>query len=387
MPQGDTRSLNEIRRETEQTRASLTNTVEELRGTVSDTASDIKNRLRPDAIKAEVSGYIKSRGEAMLQDFTDMARRNPMQAVAVGASIAYPALRLARAIPLPVLMIGAGLFLTSSKTGRDLSRQASDLAGDLSDEARRRAHDFGDQVSQVASDAKASATDALNRTGETLTGLTDQLKRTGSDAADAAVARMGAASQAVQGAVSETADAIGITRDKFSQAAGAPARMVQETSDFVRDTGTRAARSGQEFVDATRAQASRLSEQAVGTVRDTVQQNPLLVAGVGLLIGALIASALPKSDIEENLTGDASNAVKRKAREAAAAGFDAAKGATGEILANVAQQAAAEGLTPEGLARSAQDVGQRVQRVAERAVTTAFDPDHPSNTGGERQHG
>ena len=118
MAQGDTRSLNEIRRETEQTRAALTTTVEELRGTVSDTATDIKNRLRPDAIKAEVSGYIKSRGEQLLQDFTDMARRNPMQAIAVGASIAYPALRLARAIPLPVLMIGAGLFLTGSKTGQ-----------------------------------------------------------------------------------------------------------------------------------------------------------------------------------------------------------------------------------------------------------------------------
>jgi hypothetical protein len=128
MAQGDTRSLNEIRRETEQTRAALTTTVEELRGTVSDTATDIKNRLRPDAIKAEVSGYIKSRGEQLLQDLTDMARRNPMQAVAVGASIAYPALRLARAIPLPVLMIGAGLFLTGSKTGQDFSRKASDLA-------------------------------------------------------------------------------------------------------------------------------------------------------------------------------------------------------------------------------------------------------------------
>ena len=46
--------------------------------------------------------------------------------------------------------------------------------------------------------------------------------------------------------------------------------------------------------------------------------------------------------------------MKRKAREAAAAGFDAAKGATGEIFASVAQQAAAQGLTPDGLARSAQ---------------------------------
>jgi hypothetical protein len=36
---------------------------------------------------------------------------------------------------------------------------------------------------------------------------------------------------------------------------------------------------------------------------DTIQENPLLVAGVGLLVGGLIASALPKSELEENLAG------------------------------------------------------------------------------------
>jgi hypothetical protein len=396
MSQGDTRSLSEIRRETEQTRTALITTVEELRGTVTDTATDIKNRLRPDAIKAEVSGYIKGRGEQLFQDLTDMARRNPMQAVAIGASVAYPVMRLARAIPLPVLMIGVGLFLTGSKTGRDLSRKASDLAEDLTDEARRQAQNLGDQVSQVASDAKGSATDVMDRTGEALTGFTDQVRRTASEATDAVRARMEAGSEAVENAASQTANAAAsqteATIDKMSQAASSSARVVHETvssaSEFVRDTGARAAQSGQEFLDATRSRATGLGEQAVGTVRETVQQNPLLVAGVGLLIGGLIASVLPKSDVEENLAGDASSAMKRKAREAATAGFDAAKGATGEILANVAQQAAAEGLTPDGLARGAQDVNQRIQRVAERAVTTAFDPDHQTDdTGGERQHG
>jgi hypothetical protein len=392
MSQGDTRSLSEIRRETEQTRAALTTTVEELRGTVTDTATDIKNRLRPDAIKAEVSGYIKSRGEQLYQDLTDMARRNPMQAVAIGASVAYPVMRLARAVPLPVLMIGAGLFLTGSKTGRDLSRKASDLAEDLSDEAQRRARELGDQVSQAASDVRGSAADLLNRTGERITGLTDQLTRTGSETAEAARTSMEAGSRTIRDAAGQAADAFAATTDRMSQAASSPARMVEQTaasaSEFVRDTGARAAQSGQEFLDATRARASKFGEQAVGSVRDTVEQNPLLVAGLGLVIGALIASALPKSEIEENLARDASSAVKRKAREAAAAGFDAAKGATGEIIANVAQQAEAEGLTPDGLARGAQDVSQRIQRVAERAVTTAFDPDHQTDdTGGERQHG
>lgn len=391
MSQSDTRSLNEIRRETERTRAALTTTVEELRGTVADTAADIKNRLRPDAIKAEVSGYIRNRGEQLLDDFTDMARRNPMQAIAVGASVAYPALRLVRAIPLPVLMIGAGLFLTSSKSGQDLTRRASDAVGDLTDEARRRAQDLGDQISQTASDVKDSAANMASRTSESLAGVADQLRQTGSEALGAVRSGVDAGGQAAQGA----ARGVGVAtaaKDRVSQSATAAADEARDAlssaSAFVRDTGARAAQSGQEFLSSAREQATRLSEDAVGAARETIQQNPLLVAGVGLLIGGFLASLLPKSEIEESLAGGVSNTMKQKAREAAAAGFEAAKGATGEILANVAQQAEAEGLTPEGLARGAQDVTRRIQRVAEHAVTTAFDPDHQSDDKrGERQDG
>src|SRR3954452_23476992 len=90
MAQTDTRSLQQIKRETEQTRAGLTDTVEQLKTSVAETASDIRHRISPEAIKAEVSDYIKSRGEQLLHDATSAARRNPMQAVAVGASVAYP---------------------------------------------------------------------------------------------------------------------------------------------------------------------------------------------------------------------------------------------------------------------------------------------------------
>ena len=96
MADADTRSLQQIKRETEQTRAGLTNTVEQLKTSVAETASDIRHRISPDAIKAEVSDYIRSRGEQLVNDVTSAARRNPMQAVAVGASIAYPLLRIAR---------------------------------------------------------------------------------------------------------------------------------------------------------------------------------------------------------------------------------------------------------------------------------------------------
>src|SRR5437667_8280496 len=150
MPLTDTRSLQQIKRETEQTRARLTDTVEQLKTSVAETASDIRHRISPEAIKAEVSGYIKSRGEQLLNDITSAARRNPMQAVAVGASVAYPDLRLARAIPLPVLTVGAGIFFAGSKTGQTASQRASDVAADLSDDVARGARELGGQVQDTA---------------------------------------------------------------------------------------------------------------------------------------------------------------------------------------------------------------------------------------------
>jgi hypothetical protein len=45
----DTRSLQQIKRETEQTRAGLTDTVEQLKTSVAETASDIRHRISPDA--------------------------------------------------------------------------------------------------------------------------------------------------------------------------------------------------------------------------------------------------------------------------------------------------------------------------------------------------
>src|SRR3954454_21676252 len=155
----DTRSLQQIKRETEQTRAGLTDTVEQLRVSVAETASDIRQRISPEHIKAEVSNYIKSRGEQLKDDITAAARRNPMQAVAIGATIGYPLFRMARSIPLPVLMVGAGLYFAGSKTGKAASRKAMDMASDLSEEVQRRAHYVTDQVSEQAAAAKAFASD------------------------------------------------------------------------------------------------------------------------------------------------------------------------------------------------------------------------------------
>jgi hypothetical protein len=394
MPQTDTRSLQQIKRETEQTRAGLTDTVEQLRASAAETASDIRQRIKPDAIKAEVSEYIKSRGERLLNDVTAAARRNPMQAVAVGASVAYPLLRLARTIPFPVLMVGAGLFLAGSKTGQSATRKAGEMASDISEDVGRRAREFGNQVGESVSAAKAYASDQLDRVSAAASGGTDQVSR----AADAAGATLASNSQKLQ----EKAAASGTSvpnratdlGDAGIRTASSAAATVQAFASGATSVGQRAigttTDAGLDAARAVRDKASDLTERAGKTFFGTIEQNPLLVAGVGLLVGGLIAGALPRSDVEDDLVGDASTAIKRRAQDAASQGFEAAKNTVGEVVDEATRQAQEEGLTPDGIGKAAQDIGQRVRRVAETAVTTAFEPthdDHQPSAQGGTDHG
>jgi hypothetical protein len=392
MQQTADRSLRELQRETEQTRAGLTQTVDQLKASVTDTASEIRQRISPENIKAEVSNYVRTKGESMLEDISAAARRNPMQAVAVGASLAYPLLRFARSVPLPVLMVGAGLFFAGSKTGQSITQKASDMASDLSDELGRRGQDLSAQAGATVSSAKGAVSDATERVGAMLSGGVDQVRRTATSSTaelsladrlkDSAASVGNAVNKRVSGIKEGVSELAGSAMDSSRDIAAGAAVAAKDAASSATDAGLEAARD-------VRDKASDYSDRARKILLDTIQENPLLVAGVGLLVGGLIASALPKSELEDDLVGDAAAAAKRRASEAATKGFDTAKGVAGEILENVGRQAGAEGLTPDKLDESARDIGQRVRRVAERAVTTAFDPDVPpqSNTGGGNQHG
>jgi archaellum component FlaC len=401
----DTRSLQQIKRETEQTRAGLTDTVEQLRLSVAETTSDIRQRISPEAIKAEVSGYIKSRGEALMDDITAAARRNPMQALAIGTSVAYPLLRMARAIPLPVLMIGAGLFFAGSKTGQAASQKAMDMASDLSDEVQRRANDVRDQVGEQAAAAKAYASDNLDRLRNRVSSETERVSQA-ADKVNEAASQAGATLASNADSLKEKAASLGASvadqasdlKDRTVRAAASAASGLQDIASGATSSARRAAGNaadaGLNAARTARDTASDLTGRTAKSFIETIEQNPLVVAGVGLLVGGLIASALPRSGIEDGLIGGASNSVKKRAQAAASQGLDAAKDVAGDVYDRAVRQAQAEGLNPDALDDAAQDLGRRVRRVAESAVTTAFEPQDlkqqdtlKQNTNGVRDHG
>jgi hypothetical protein len=390
------RSVDEIRRDTERTREGLTSTVNELRSAVSDTASDIREKLRPEAIKSEVSGYIKSRGEQIVQNLTEAARRNPIQAVAVGASLAFPLLRVARSIPLPVMMIGAGLFLSGSRKGKELTQQASDAAAGFVDEARRRTHDLGDRAAQVASDARDYVTESSDQVKSAAGTALDGARRTVADTAGRMQDGMNSAARETKAAADATTSSISSQADGIRNAGlGAADRLQNQAAQVaatVQGSVTSAVRTGKDYATVARDRLAETSARTGRTLREQIEQTPLAVAGVGLVLGGLLASALPKVGLEDELMGPTSDKLRRRANEAANETFEGAKNAAGEILTNVVQKAKEEGLTPDDLAKGMQDVGERLQHVAERGLTTAFEPegaDHlqTQTQGGDRQNG
>lgn len=375
MTQTRPRTLQEIKRDSEIARASLTNTVDELRTSVTETASDFRQMISPSSIRAEVNNYVRSRGEELLETVTTAARNNPMQAVAIGASVAYPLMRVARSIPVPVLMIGAGLFLAGSKTGQATARRMSDAASNLASRAGNRVQDLKSGLDGAVATAKEYAAGGIaDATDAVAAGMDAVTKATSAGLAMNTGENLETQARKARASIADKAADLTDTSSEMAKSLAASAKdaashataVIREGVDHSLDAGAAAA-------DTVRHRAAELGDRAAKGFIATVEQNPLVVAGLGLLVGGVIAGALPRSDLEDDLVGGASTGLKKRARDAASRGLDVAKDVASGVYDDVARRAGEEGLTPDRLSETTRDVGQRLRNVADAAVTTAFE--------------
>jgi ElaB/YqjD/DUF883 family membrane-anchored ribosome-binding protein len=312
-------SVTALRTEAETTRARLTGTVEELRTQVADTATNLKERLSPQAIKTEVTQYVRDSGDQLWHSLEQKARDNPLQAVAVGAALAFPALKLMRAMPAPLLLVGAGLLLA------------------------RASGTTGGSPSPTTDALKNQAQGALDAARESFERATDGARRTVHDVQDYA-------GQQVDGVVDRATATASRIKDRVTDAA-------DEAGSAIRDAA-----------DKVKGQAGDLVQQARETVTVTWDKNPLLIAGIGLGIGAFIAAAFPSTKAEETMFGEASDALRHQAEGVAARGVEAAKSA----LQDVAAAASSQGISVDGLNQVGESLTDKVRAVAERGVEAAL---------------
>jgi ElaB/YqjD/DUF883 family membrane-anchored ribosome-binding protein len=313
-----------------------------LKDSITETAEDIRHAVSPEHIKSEVSDFVGRKTQTWISDLKDKALENPIQTLAAGAALTVPLMRLARGIPLPLLMIGAGLALTS-KTVRARVRDAvdplKDQAGQVLDQSRTAAQGFQDNVQQTASSVRGGAA-----------GLADT-----------------------------AADAAGVLKDKathtFDTLAGKASDGADAARDAAKDAFERLRSGAKETADAARDTA----QQAPAKAREIIGDNAALIGGLGIAIGAIIAAALPPTDAETKVMGQASGNVRQAANDATASGFEAAKDAALSAADAVASSIADADLGKHA-SRMTEGVAERLKEAADGIVAAAFDPTRNSNT-------
>lgn len=318
-----TRSVEELKRESERNRSEFAATVGRLRQGISDTTQDVREMVSPQHIKSEVTGYVSDKAEGWIASLKQKAMDNPMAAVAAGTALTVPLLRFARGVPLPFLMVAAGLAL-NSKTVRERAADAAALVTD-------RAGQLVDAATQNAEAIRSGAQQQISASQER-------------------------AARATSGA-----------KDAFTEAAGDVTGQAADIAGKVGDKIT-------DGVDAIKDTAAAAPEQA----RQIIGDNAALIGGLGMAIGAIIAAALPETKIESQTAGRASERMKRAAAETAQSGLEAAKDATLSAAA-AATRSAGEADLGTHASRITQNLAGTIKDAAGDVVDAAFAP-HNSNT-------
>ena len=242
---------------------------------------------------------------------------------------------------------------------RNAAGQAMDTArgaaGSMSGAARRGAEGVTAAVAGAAESARAAAANVGEGMANTADNLRHQAEGMGGTLRDTAMG-MG-------GAVRDTAMNVGGTVRDTAMGVGG---TVRDTAFGVGGTVRDAAGALGERVAGVAQQAPRKVSETVVQARDSMMslaaEQPIVVGALGLAIGAVIAAALPKTQVEDELMGEASDNIKQAVgalanEQMANAGTMAAKLAT-DVVSDMGQVAERQGVTPQaaaGVVRTATD--------------------------------
>ncbi len=283
---------------------------EAARSRVSDLLDELRYRISPGEVVDQVMDFA---GADTVNDFVHRLGRQ------------------VRDNPLPCLMVGAGMaWLMLAKGNGHATYVASPGVGNepgviqregLIDRMRRRMRQGTEQVSDRVSDTAAGLSGSLHHlsvdASDRIDGAGARLSGSARDLSSTASARLGEASGIVSARVSEAAS-------DLSARAGDTYDAARDGIDHARESIREAAASASQTASALSEQAAERARQAARVASDTGKQawssaaqlfaeQPLVLAGVGLAIGASIAAAFPRSETESHLLDELRGKAQKKA--------------------------------------------------------------------------
>lgn len=278
------KSSERLEQETDEARARVTNTLEELRA-----------RVTPGQLVDQVIDYARdSSGGAFFNNLGRQVVDNPLPVALLGMSIAW-------------------LAIASGRPRRPLRLPSG---GGLRD-AGERAAVMGEGVAEAA---RTAGSELAERTRASASAVADNLRETAT--------RVSSAAQSATSAIDSIRERASNAYETAAVAARRAASSVGESAPAI---GRNVAGASQSFVTLCKEQ-------------------PIVLAGIGVALGATIGALLPTSTTENRLMGEASDDVKARARhladkvkEGAQATYEEAKdAATTVATGSSASSAAAE---------------------------------------------
>jgi len=281
-------SSEQLERETEEERVRIAETLDELRA-----------RMTPGHVLDRLVDYATdSSGGMFFRNLRKQLVDNPVPVALVGTGLAWLAFSGRH---------GASSTGASADGLLSQTREKISAVGDKLAEGVKHAADTTSDTASELSDRARSAADELGQHGEApASNPQDAGRETAGVVADKASSGYAAAT-AVAG------DATTRARDAAHSAIDAVGETASSAYDAAAD---RARRTGDTFQKA--ASSVRVKATASGrSIMDFVSEQPLVVVGLGLAIGAAIGAASPSTATEDRLMGDTSDALKNEAADLA----------------------------------------------------------------------
>jgi uncharacterized protein YjbJ (UPF0337 family) len=273
---------------------------------------------------------------------------------------------------VPGGVAGQGYPAESESFAADTARRVSGAASgalytarETADHVREAAHDAANRVSEVASAAASAASHAASDAAVQAQELAGQVREM---AVDAATQAKGAAREFT-----------GNVREMASDIAGQATHGASHAADYAGRAGEDWARSAETATTRARAVTGRAAERATSLLADA-GRNPVVLGGIGVLVGTLVGRSFLQSERGEQLAGQTRRALDRGAREAAEAATSIARTATerasglastaSEGLGSVAKSGSRQ---PAPLGRRARELASGVTRGGARVLRFSGD--------------
>jgi hypothetical protein len=231
--------------------------------------------------------------------------------------------------------------------------EEADGSGESAGRIKRAAHDVRDAAAGAASAVGSAAESVASGIGAAASSIGGAAKGAGSTAYRAGRSAYSTAGYAA-GGVRHGADAA------WRGGSGA----YRQASRF----GAGAYESASRLGRTAHGRADRLGHRARDSVSGLLETEPLVLAALGLAVGAALGALLPRTETEDRYFGDTRDRLRDDAAAFAREKFEEGREVAQDVYRAAASEAEAQGLTPDSLSER---IGEVASATMERAKESA----------------